>query len=62
MDQIPVSTLSEIEVKLIDNSSGTVEENTGFISWKMTLEPQEKKKVDFKFTVKYPKDKVISNL
>ena len=62
MDQIPLSRLSEIIVKLESESGANYNETTGFLTWKMKLKPQEKKKLNFKFSVKYPKDKTISNL
>jgi len=62
MDQIPISTISEIEVKLLESGEAKLEESTGFLTWKMNLKPQEKKKIEFKFSVKYPKDKKITNI
>ncbi|MCD6366157.1 MAG: mucoidy inhibitor MuiA family protein, partial [Bacteroidales bacterium] len=62
MDQIPISTISEIEVKLLESSGAKLEESTGFLTWKMNLKPQEKKKIGFKFSVKYPKNKKITNI
>ncbi len=62
MDQIPISTISEIEVKLLESTDAKFEESTGFLTWKMNLKPQEKRKIEFKFSVKYPKDKTITNI
>ena len=61
-DQIPISTIKEIEISHDKISNGTINETTGIISWKTTLKPNKNKKYNFKYTVKYPKDKKITNL
>ena len=58
-DQIPVSTIKEIEVNEIEVSGATLYANTGKVKWKMSLEPGEKKSVVLTFSVKYPKNKQI---
>lgn len=62
-DQIPISRLKEIEVSL-DNKTGNPEYNaeTGILKWRMKVAPGETVKVQFTYSVKHPKDKVISNL
>ena len=62
MDQIPLSNISEIEVKLLENSSAKYDEETGFLTWKLDLKAKESRKENFKFSVKYPKNKNITNL
>lgn len=59
-DQIPVSTDKEIEVKLLNNGNATVDETTGKLTWKLTLEAEQSQSVRFSFEVKYPKEKIIS--
>jgi hypothetical protein len=61
-DQYPVSSVKEIEVKLDDAGAAAVNEETGVLTWKLQLKPGESRKVRFTYTVKYPKDKTISNL
>jgi uncharacterized protein (TIGR02231 family) len=61
-DQIPVSSNSQIEVELIDANGGKVEAETGEITWDLTVAPNETKEVLFKFSVKYPKGKVVQGL
>ncbi len=61
-DQIPISTIKEIEISHDKISNGKINETTGIISWKTTLKPNETQKYNFKYTVKYPKDKRITNL
>jgi uncharacterized protein (TIGR02231 family) len=62
-DQIPISRLKEIEVSL-DSKTGNPEYNaeTGILKWRMKVAPGETVKVQFTYSVKHPKDKVISNL
>lgn len=61
-DQYPLSTIKEVEVKLEDNGGAMVNEETGVLTWKISLKPGESKKVRFSYSVKYPKDKKILNL
>lgn len=57
IDQIPVSTLEEIEVST-QNSLGAVEnKETGEIKWEFSLEPNNKKELELKYNVKYPKSR-----
>lgn len=55
VDQIPVSTLEEIEVIPVNLSSAQKDEETGKLTWKLNLKPSEKKDIDLKYSVKYPK-------
>ena len=61
-DQFPLSTIKEVEVKLEDNGEAMVNEETGVLTWKVSLKPGESRKFRFTYTVKYPKDKKIINL
>jgi len=62
VDQIPMSRIKEIEVEMLENSSAEYDETTGKLIWKLTIQPGETAQVSFKFQVKYPKDKNLSNL
>lgn len=55
-DQYPLSPQSEIEVKLTDKGGAVVNENTGILTWNMTVASKETKKLGFTYTVKHPKD------
>lgn len=55
-DQIPISQSDEIEVKVLEISGGTLNETTGEVVWKYHLEQGEMKKIEFSFSVKYPKN------
>ncbi len=61
-DQYPISTIKEIEIKLEDSYGAMVNEDTGVLTWKLTLKPGESKKVRFTYSVKYPKEIRIANL
>jgi uncharacterized protein (TIGR02231 family) len=54
-DQIPVSTLEEIKVDAINISNGKLDSETGIIKWEFQLKPTEKKEIDLKYSVSYPK-------
>jgi uncharacterized protein (TIGR02231 family) len=62
LDQIPLSKNNEITVSADEISGGKLDEKTGIIRWNISLKPKESKKLQLKFTVKYPKDKKLSNL
>ena len=59
-DQIPVSSNSEIEVKLLEYQGATYDANTGKLTWKIELKADESKSVKFSFEVKHPKDKPLT--
>jgi hypothetical protein len=58
-DQVPVSQNSSIEVEAQELSGGKFEKNTGKVSWDFTLNPQDDKKVELKYQVKYPKNQSV---
>ncbi|MCK6616221.1 MAG: DUF4139 domain-containing protein [Cyclobacteriaceae bacterium] len=61
-DQVPVSKISPIEVTVNDVGGAKYNKDTGKLVWEMNLQPNETKKVVFKYEVKYPKDKQVSGL
>ena len=57
LDQVPVSTLEEIEVN-VSNSSGAKQNIiTGEMKWQFTLDPSKSKELELKYSVKYPKNR-----
>jgi TonB-dependent SusC/RagA subfamily outer membrane receptor len=58
-DQVPVSTTKDIQVDIIDLSEGIMEKDSGMIEWDVKLNPGESKKILVKYSVKYPKDKMV---
>ncbi len=61
-DQYPIATDKEMEVELLQSSDAMVNKETGVLTWKLKLAPGETKKVRLSYSVKYPKDKILSNL
>lgn len=55
MDQVPVSTRSEIEVMILNLSNARHNSKTGEIRWELLLEPTNSKDVELHYSVKYPK-------
>ncbi|WP_158993042.1 DUF4139 domain-containing protein [Mucilaginibacter sp. L196] len=58
-DQIPVSQNTAIEVETQELSHGSLDPNTGKVSWNIKLSPQDSKKLELKYQVKYPKNQSI---
>jgi uncharacterized protein (TIGR02231 family) len=61
-DQVPISQNSQIEVAVLDVGGAKYNKDTGKLSWEMTLQSNETRKVAYKFEVKYPKDRIVSGL
>jgi hypothetical protein len=61
-DQVPLSRIQEIEVEISDLSDGIHQKDSGLITWNLKVPPSETRKWKLGYTVKYPKDKVISPL
>jgi uncharacterized protein (TIGR02231 family) len=61
-DQVPVSQNSQIEVAVLDVGGAKYNKDTGKLVWEIILQPNETKKLVYKFEVKYPKDKTVSGL
>lgn len=59
LDQYPLSPRSEIEVKLEDKGGATVNEQTGRLTWNLTLEAKGSHKLGFSYSVKHPKDQPV---
>jgi len=60
LDQIPVSTLSSIEITPNNISKGTLDKESGEVKWVLDLSAQSQTQLDLEYEVKYPKrEKVI---
>jgi hypothetical protein len=57
LDQVPVSTLEEIEVQVEEDSGATRDQETGEIKWKLQLKPSSTKELELRYAVKYPKNR-----
>ena len=60
LDQIPVSTLSEIEVAPERLSNGILDKETGEVRWKITLEPAKQTEFDLLYRVRYPRGRNLT--
>ena len=58
-DQFPISTNKDIEVEQIEKSGAKYNKITGKLNWEFDLKSRESKKLEMKYSVKYPKDKRI---
>ncbi|MFH0756719.1 MAG: DUF4139 domain-containing protein [Bacteroidota bacterium] len=57
LDQVPVSTLEEIEVSTQEISGAKKNAETGEIRWEFELNPNNTKEFELKYSVKYPKSR-----
>lgn len=62
LDQIPLSSGSDIEVKTERIDGGRQNADTGVITWDLNLEPGENRELGLRFEVTYPKKMHISGL
>lgn len=56
-DQVPVSTMEEIEVSHSQLSGGKLDKESGKVTWELSLNPNEKREILLNYSVKYPKNK-----
>ena len=59
LDQVPVSTAEDIEVNVLNISGAKHNLETGEIKWEFVLKPVDKKELELKYSVKYPKYKTL---
>jgi hypothetical protein len=59
-DQLPISSSSDITVEKIDISKAKYDEITGKLTWQLILQPNEQRKLNLKYQVKYPKNRPIN--
>jgi uncharacterized protein (TIGR02231 family) len=58
-DQVPVSQNSSIDVEIQELSDGQLDKLTGKVIWKLVLKPEDDKKLELKYLVKYPKNQSV---
>lgn len=61
-DQIPVSQDEDITIKVEEQSEGSIDEDTGKVTWKLDLAPAETKTLKLIFSVKHPKKKTVPGI
>ncbi|MBL7779991.1 MAG: DUF4139 domain-containing protein [Saprospiraceae bacterium] len=59
LDQIPVSKQKEIEVSLEEKDGADYNETFGKLKWKLQIPANQSKRVQFSYSVKYPKGKPV---
>lgn len=57
MDQVPVSTLEEIEVDVKNLSGAKLDSETGKLKWSFDLKPGTTEEMELRYSVKYPKNR-----
>lgn len=62
LDQLPLTKDSDVEVEILDISGAKHDLETGELSWDVNLLPGAKAEYVIKYSVKYPKKKVVGNL
>ncbi|WAC38975.1 mucoidy inhibitor MuiA family protein [Pedobacter sp. SL55] len=59
-DQLPIPTNSDIMVEKQELSKAKLDETSGRLTWQFLLQPNEQKKIDLKYQVKYPKNRPVN--
>ena len=59
LDQVPVSTNSEIEVIIHQSTGVKPNAENGELKWEFVLQPDEKKELELKYSVRYPKNRQL---
>jgi uncharacterized protein (TIGR02231 family) len=66
LDQYPISQNKDIELSLKSVippiNALSDDESQGFLRWNFSLKPSEKKQMQFKYEIKYPKDSTIEGV
>ncbi len=57
LDQVPVSTIEEIEVNVQNDSGAKHDSESGEIKWEFKLDPSNTRELILKYSVKYPKNR-----
>ena len=58
-DQLPLSTNEQIRISALKTSRANYDEDTGMLTWSVSLSPAETKRVEFAYEAKYPKGKQV---
>lgn len=58
-DQFPISMLKEIEVDDLKYEGGKLNDETKIVTWTYSIDPKQVKKMELKYSVKYPKEKKL---
>ena len=53
-DQYPISNTGDIKIELTESTGAKLDEATGKLTWDLILNPNEKKEIDLRYSVRYP--------
>ena len=59
IDQVPVSTMDEIEVNILEKTGAKYNTETGEIKWEFNLQSSNDKELELRYLVKYPKNRKL---
>ena len=59
-DQFPISTNKEIEIDNKEYPGAKLDDQTQKLTWQPKLEPKGETKLNFRYSVKYPKERVVN--
>jgi len=59
-DQMPITTDKDVTISLDNRGDAEFDEKTGELHWRFSLKPAETKKLNFGFSIKYPKDRQVN--
>lgn len=60
VDQIPLTTSDQVEVKLDKAKGAKYDEKAGELKWELDLAPNSSKEIGFNYSVKYPKKMALA--
>lgn len=61
-DQLPISRDSQVEVELLEAKGAEQNKETGQLTWKLRLNAAETQTLELRYSVKYPKGKMLTGL
>ncbi len=61
-DQIPLSNMADVKIALMKSDDAKYNEETGELTWNISLKPKEVKKIQFSYDIKLPKDKRLAGM
>lgn len=59
-DQIPITQIGDIEIKLLEASKAKYNDVTGMLEWRIKLRPNQLEKIKYSYEIKHNKDKRLN--
>lgn len=59
LDQYPISVRDQIKSELLEDGGGTVDENTGIITWSLNIPGHDRAEVQFSYMIKHPQHQYV---